>query len=143
MKSNILITHQIHYLARILERNADTILKQNFDVDFIDFLIFHALLEVGTLTQNDIANSMGYTKSLVSKRMSAFLKNGWVQQQVNSADRRENFVTLTESGREFVSNMNAHLEQQFLNLFTAEDLNLGLFSQSLNRITNKLEPTHT
>jgi DNA-binding MarR family transcriptional regulator len=90
-------------VAAQLERSAEAELRAKLDLA----LPLYALLTTLNSTehgvnQQEVAELLGLAKSSVSRQIEAAAKAGLVSVQTSTISRRENSVTLTESGRELV-----------------------------------------
>lgn len=65
----------------------------------------HGLMMVvryGAISQKELVRHMNVPKSTLSQAIDGLVTNGWVERDVNEANRRETILTSSEAGRRFV-----------------------------------------
>ena len=68
------------------------------------FVLKILLLRDGTSTPTEISEAMRSTKGRVSAILNSLEKKGFIDREIDKDNRRNIIVTLTDSGREYVTN---------------------------------------
>lgn len=83
---------------------------------------FRTLVVLGSrpdLTQNQLAGHLGVNASTAMRMINRLLKTGLVSRRENPGDRRETLLTLTDAGREIVSNVTNRRRAEINRIVTA------------------------
>lgn len=105
------LAHKIHVLVILMDRVIDEILKKEFDIGLNSFLVLHLISLYQNITQKTLANYLNLTPAAISKSVFLMKKNGWLEIQQNPQNRKENHLTLTQSGKDLVEKANKIVEQ--------------------------------
>lgn len=115
--------------------------ENNIDISREQLGVFKLLLEYKKLTIKEIASSQGVFKTAISKRVKKLEDKGFVK-KIESVDKREKVIALTQKGYEFYQNRQAilyeGLEKKF-NLSKEENEALFKHIRDINSILLKDE----
>ena len=75
-----------------------------------DFAVLAALEEYGALSQADLGRRLGLDRNEVSGIVTRLASGRYVDRQADPADRRRNVVTLTESGKRHLEEIQRHAD---------------------------------
>ena len=75
-----------------------------------DFAVLAALEEYGALSQADIGRRLGLDRNDVHGILNRLESHGQAARQPDPADRRRNVVTLTDTGRRYLSELQEHAD---------------------------------
>src|ERR1700679_1125750 len=75
-----------------------------------DFAVLAALEEYGPLSQASIGRRLGLDRNDVNGILNRLEENGHASRQADPADRRRNGVPLTDAGRRYLSQLQAHTD---------------------------------
>jgi len=108
--------------SKILNRN---FLKAGLDLSREQYELLQVLWEEDNVNQQTISKCLQKDKYNVTKLLNTLQKRGFVQRKMGQTDRRNNFVVLTEKGRNVRKQLTEIVEQ------THADLTFTLSSQEL------------
>lgn len=115
--------------------------ENNIDISREQLGVFKLLLEYRQLTIKEIASSQGVFKTAISKRIKKLEDKGFVM-KLESTDKREKVIALTDQGYEFYQNrqriLYEGLEKKF-NLAQKEKEQLFDYVNGINSILLKDE----
>lgn len=115
--------------------------EENIDISREQLGIFKLLLEQKQLSVNQIAEKQGVYKTAISKRIKKLETKHFVE-RINSGDKREKVIQLTEEGLQFYNNRQNKLYEGFkrkLNLNNKELNDLFDYTNHINDILKKDE----
>ncbi|MFI7347285.1 MarR family winged helix-turn-helix transcriptional regulator [Streptomyces sp. NPDC049936] len=75
-----------------------------------DFAVLAALEEYGPLSQAQIGRRLGLDRNDVNGILNRLEADARVGRQVNPSDRRRNIVTLTDLGRDYLTDLQHHAD---------------------------------
>lgn len=111
------ITFTLNQLVGELNRQADRILRDEFDLTYSQFLFLVHLRSAGTVSSSVLARSLGVSRAAVSKRVSWFTSRGLVDSGQAPSDQRLLTLRITPRGAGLVDRMADVLEGRFRELF--------------------------
>ncbi len=97
-KSNL--AYRIHHVAALLERRAEQVLQEQFEIGFSQFKILMALKWKTNVQQRQIADSLGQTEASVSRQIKMMHEQGLLESKTQSGNRRQRITSLTIKGNE-------------------------------------------
>jgi MarR family transcriptional regulator, lower aerobic nicotinate degradation pathway regulator len=104
-----------------------------------DFAVLAALEEYGELSQADLGRRLGLDRNEVSGIATRLERDGYIDRQADPANRRRNVVTLTDSGRRYLEEIQRHADA------AQDELLAGLNPaerEELNALLAKLLASH-
>jgi len=90
-------------------------------------LSFIAYNEKNNVTQKDVEQAFGITRSTTSTVLSLMEKKGLIQRITNVDDARSKTITVTDKGKEYVDKIRKeilHFETNLMNGFNEEEIRL-------------------
>jgi DNA-binding MarR family transcriptional regulator len=90
----------LHKLMFIMDKRADENLQACCDLSYSQFLILMMIVKCQLPTQKIVSNNLNLTEAAVSKQIETLHQKGFVQRTINSHNRRENILQLTNLGQE-------------------------------------------
>lgn len=103
----------LHRLSHSLSRQSDVLLQEKFALGTTQFKIVWVLKKnPGGVPQKNIATWLQQTEAAVSRQMQSMQEDDLISSQVDSANRRQNVVLLTEKGNTFASQAIKYMELQ-------------------------------
>lgn len=134
--SDTRITFTLNKLVASINRNADNILRTEFQTTFNQFLFLVNLKRVTKTTSGELAKLLGVSPAAVSKRLVWFESRNLIRKASVESDHRQLQVEITSAGTELTEKMSNVLESRFRtsvenwegrNLAQLNDDLLGLF----------------
>jgi DNA-binding MarR family transcriptional regulator len=122
MNSNTnFLSVQLNYLVDLMKVKAEIILKENFDLEYSQFLILHFVNIIDKPNQQIISQYMGYTGAGVSKQIDKLELAGIITKVTDKANRRSNLINLTAKGQKIIDQALPLLETEFDNYIDPQD----------------------
>jgi DNA-binding MarR family transcriptional regulator len=104
---------QLNYLVDLMRVRAETILKDNFNLEYSQFLILHFINIIDKPNQQIISQYMGFTGAGVSKQIDKLELAGMITKIMDKANRRSNLINLTPKGQKIIDQALPLLESEF------------------------------
>lgn len=101
---------QLHKLAFILEKHADTHLRAQLGIGFAQYKVLEAINHNMLAKQNTIAELLDQTEASISRQIKILQKKGLINVADVMGNKRARELTLTDIGFEIVSNAEEILE---------------------------------
>lgn len=101
---------QIHKLAFLLEKRADSDLKEQIGIGFAQYKVLEAINQNMLARQNMIAEMLDQTEASISRQIKILQKKGLIIVSEVMGNKRAKELSLTEIGDEMVSNAEAVME---------------------------------
>lgn len=134
------ITFTLNHLVGELNKNADRILRDEFDLTYSQFLFLLHLQASGKVSSSTLARHMGVSRAAVSKRVSWFTSRGLVDSGHAPADNRVLTLALTARGKRLTTQMSDVLEIRFRERFDSlTGVNLDELHQTLLEVHAHLQ----
>ena len=92
----------VHRAALLSERVGERRFTAQLGVGRAMYLVLRTV-EDGVTSQQEIAHLFALTKAAVSRHVATATERGWLRAERSPHSRRENVLTLTDSGRELVA----------------------------------------
>jgi MarR family transcriptional regulator, lower aerobic nicotinate degradation pathway regulator len=96
-----------------------------------DFAVLAALEEYGALSQADLGRRLGFDRNEVSGIATRLERGQYIERHVDPSNRRRNIVTLTETGRRYLEEVQRHAD-------AAQDELLAALNAAERRQLNEL-----
>lgn len=108
------ITHKINILAMTIDRQANLLLRDRFSIGYSEFIILVGLTYIKDASQKEIVEFSAISKAMVSRMISKLKKNNYVKVRTSKADKREDRVNITKSGKNLTVRASKFLENVFI-----------------------------
>jgi len=86
----------------------------SLDINFTQLAALYAVAGTATLSIGDLAEQLGRSPSATSRLVSGLVEHGYLQREVEVADRRQHVLTLTAEGHSLVASVDHARADQFL-----------------------------
>lgn len=129
--------YKLHAVVIALDRIAQRLLEP-LSITYTEFLVMLSASEASDRTQSDIGRHMGLGKSSISVKVKALLDKDLVVQQQNTSNRRENFLVLTNTGKQVLASAIDRLSANAEPAFTATGENRIAFDRALDSLMSVL-----
>jgi DNA-binding MarR family transcriptional regulator len=96
-----------------LDRAADRLLQEQVGISYRRFLFLTVLQYRGTVTQHQLAVSLGYSDPAVSTMLVELVKDGYIQTTKSPEHGRKRLVTITPKGSKVVAQGRHLLDSHF------------------------------
>ncbi|KIX90972.1 transcriptional regulator [Staphylococcus microti] len=111
----------------------EVIEEQNIMISREQLGVFKLLLKHKQLPLKTIAEKQGVYKTAVSKRIKKLEDKGFVK-RLNSSDKREKVITLTDEGKAFYQERQQLLYEGFMNKLNLDDSQASAFFSYMHEI---------
>jgi DNA-binding MarR family transcriptional regulator len=105
------ISFQLHSLVYIIDKLADSVLKENTSLSFPQFLIILCIQQNPLCTQKYIAEWLNITEATVSYMIKNLKKAGYVLVSTDPTDHRQRHVNNTKKGQDLIDFIYPLLEE--------------------------------
>jgi DNA-binding MarR family transcriptional regulator len=112
---------QLNQLVDLMKIKAEILLKQNFEIDYSQFLILHFTNILDQPNQQIISRYMGFTGAGVSKQIDKLELAGYLTKSMDKTNRRSNLINLTPQGQKIIDQALPLLEKEFDNYIDQND----------------------
>jgi DNA-binding MarR family transcriptional regulator len=124
----------LHKFVFELDRAADQLLRTQVGISYKRVLFLVILQHCGTVTQHELAVTLGYSDPAVSTMLLELAKDGYLRTTPSPEHRRKRLVTITPKGSEVVANGRQLLDSHFDQLMEAA----GVDAQHYRELTERL-----
>jgi DNA-binding MarR family transcriptional regulator len=93
------LPYRPHRIAGVLSSRTRDIYRRKHKLTVPEWRVLATLGQFGLLTAGDIGRHSAMHKTKVSRAVAALEERRWLVREINEADRREAFLTLTRQGR--------------------------------------------
>ena len=93
------LAYTLHKLVFAMDREADKVLKEKFDISYQRAYFLFTLQQIGTVSQQKIAAKLGYSAASVSVMVTELAKKGLVTIEPDPTHGRKRLVSLTPEGQ--------------------------------------------
>ena len=94
------LPYRLNVLSTIVSQGFSRLYSERFGISIPEWRVVAMLGQHGTLTSKSIGERTHMHKTMVSRAVTDLERHGLLSRQPNRADKREVFLTLTESGRQ-------------------------------------------
>ncbi|MFD0363556.1 MarR family winged helix-turn-helix transcriptional regulator [Nocardia sp. GCM10030253] len=96
--------YYIHQVVALIDKRGDGMFRRELGISLRQFMLLR-LFDAGPTvpSQQLIAERLGIAKSAVSRQIDIARRNGWIQVEVSPQSRRQNSLTLTQTGKELLA----------------------------------------
>jgi len=113
----------LHFFFEIIRTNS--MISRRFSaqgLDFTDFMILHYLNEApeGRLRRVDLADRLGLTASGVTRMILPLEKTGVVKRDLDDADARARYASLTPVGKELLTDATNRIKEKIEDVMPAD-----------------------
>ncbi len=113
---------------------------QTYPVGMSEQLVMMYLIQVSTANQDNVARHYKLDKGTIAKTIAKLEKKGFINRRQNKRNRRENLISLTETGHKLmndIQNLVSQWEQSAFEGITEEEKEQ--FIQTLSKISMNVE----
>ncbi len=107
------LSFDLHALTARLDRSADRVLRDEYDVSYRRFLALLLVGELGAPTQRVLAERLGVTEPSVSRMIGVLTETGLVEAPADPAGGNRRRLGLTPGGKQLVEQCRELLEGRF------------------------------
>ena len=93
------LPYRLNVLSTIVSQGFARLYSDRFGISIPEWRVVAMLGQHGTLTSKGIGERTHMHKTMVSRAVTDLERHGLISRQANRADKREVFLTLTETGR--------------------------------------------
>ena len=128
----------IHRLVMEMDRKADELLMQHFNMSYKRGHYLAVLQDGGTMTQHKLAVILGHSDPAVSKMLLELSKEGLVSIKIDPKHARKRLVSLTKKGDELTKKGNKILSEHFNSVMTNAKVNPAKYAALTKKIFDSL-----
>lgn len=135
------------YLTRrvvgLMDRSGEALFQQELGISLAQFLVLSVIdAHPGPLNQQQVADRLGLTKGTISRQIETAASAGLLNVQPSARSRRENTLTLTPAGTDFVRRGDTAFRQaRTTALPTVDPEDMRAAIRVLTALNNTLERT--
>lgn len=127
----------------VLEKNADTVLTQEFELSFMQSLILNIIHNHPSSTQHFVCQCTRFTPGAVSRQIEILREKGMLTRTVKKDNRREHSVKLTKKGEVAVEKAFALLEQRLEKVFEViSEKECAAMDETLSKLITRIDPEY-
>ena len=130
-------TFVLHKLVFALDKAADTLLKEVFNISYSRALVLVLLQDQPGITQHELAQALGHSDPAASVMLVELTKAGYVTSSPSPHHKRKKQVTLTARGEELAVKAHTYLNQKLDYLLSVA----GVDGEIYTRLTHQLYAT--
>lgn len=135
MNQNLKLAYSINQAADYLNRQADTVLKQEFDISYRQFLIFVGLHYLQPCSQKQVAEFIQLTSAGTLHLLKDLEHSGWIKKEYDAHNKRTVVIEMTAAGSEAFDRMNVLLDNRLNKIISAPHQDITRTIETLNSIT--------
>ncbi|MBI2611649.1 winged helix-turn-helix transcriptional regulator [Candidatus Gottesmanbacteria bacterium] len=133
------IGFRIHKLVFLIDKTTDKILNEQLQITHSQVIMMHAIKHRGEVSQTDIAKYWQITDAAVSRQVEILATKGFIKLWQNPQNRRENLLSLTGSGQNYLQKAFKLLDKTFSELFQVLSASeRKILIESLDKLLQKL-----
>ncbi len=117
MINSLQITYTLHKLVFLMDKLADTTLRQEVKLTFSQFRILMAVGYKKDISQRDIADFWDLTQPAVSRQVELLMKKKLLSRRDNKENRREHLLNLTSAGEKILSQASQILNDTYSSIY--------------------------
>lgn len=130
----------LHKLVYLMGQTANKKLLETFNLNFTQFRILMQLNYDPNSNQKNLADCVGMTEGGLSKAILDLEEKGIIISKINSNNRRERNLNLTEQGKILFSEVSSELSQMSSNLFSVlKNQEITNFTISLKKLIQQFK----
>ena len=133
------LTHLLHKSVWLMDRYADALLAQHFQLSFSRFYVLAVLGSIEPTTQHGLASCLGYSDAAVSRMVAALQEDGLLTQRNDPQHGRKHVIALTEKGQDILAKCNELLEREFDGMLVRASLDKETVRATMQGIRDQLE----
>jgi DNA-binding MarR family transcriptional regulator len=114
--------HALHKLVQTMDKAADLILQEHYDISYRRAYFLFTLQHLGTTTQHNLALSLGYSDASVSTMLAELQKTKLVSVQQSPEHKRKQLVSLTQHGDHLVTEGQKLLDAKFAEVMAVAEV---------------------
>ena len=104
----------------VLAHRVENWMKLDLTIDQLKSLIL--IYSQGKISFKDLAKALDISRSNITGLADRLIQNGLLTRNQDSADRRIQYLTLTDKGREIIANIQQEMHSQATRLLTTLDI---------------------
>jgi DNA-binding MarR family transcriptional regulator len=121
--------YALHKLVFALDRAADALMREEFNISHSRALVLVILLDKPGINQHQLAQMLGHTDPAVSALLRTLIIEGYVTTSVSPIHKRKKTVELTNKGSELARQAQKYLNQKFESLLQAAGVDGKLYGK--------------
>ncbi len=138
-----LIGYKLHKLASLLDRQADSLLTQEFDLTLTQFVLLFGLAHYPQASQTAVAKYLNLTGAAVSRQMDGLSDKGLIERYPNPENRREQVLKVSSKGQSTLSKAKASVGGLYLKSFAGVSKSqMRNFSRVLDKLLTTIADDH-
>ncbi|WP_406230949.1 MarR family winged helix-turn-helix transcriptional regulator [Nocardia sp. NBC_01009] len=104
--------YYVHQVVVLVDKRGDAMFRRELGISLRQFTLLR-LFDVGpeVPSQQLIAERLGIAKSAVSRQIDIARQRGWIQVEVSAQSRRQHTLTLTDVGKQLLTDAKALIAQ--------------------------------
>lgn len=131
---------KITFLMRVLNNQLNTKFERAMNMNSSRYELLHYLLDGGLYTQTHLQKLVNIDRAAITRHLKSLEEEGYVTRERNPNNNRENFVQITEKGKEDTIQCQMdtnHFNNELFEDFAEEELKT--FLGYLEKMKNRLE----
>ena len=122
-----------------MNKHADKMLKDHFDITFKQFLLLATLARAQPTTQHNLARCLEYSDAAVSRMANKLADVNYVLIKKDPTHGKKNVLTLSDTGLTIVASASQILEEAFLPSVSDAGLRSSDLSMQLAKLNETLK----
>lgn len=111
------IANLIHRLVLAMDKRADALLRKQFEISFIQFMIISTLYQNPRVTQRFLVQNINMTPGAISRQVDVLVSKRLITRTQNKLNRREHQLKVTKNGNVIVKDARKLLEAELEAIF--------------------------
>jgi DNA-binding MarR family transcriptional regulator len=129
---------RLHKLVSALDRAADKIMQDHFDISYKRIVFLNVLQYHGPMSQHELALGLGYSDPAVSLMLTELAKLSLVEVTQNPTHGRKRIAQITPKGDEIVMQVRKVLDGEFEKLLLHAGVDSRQYAQETEQIYQAL-----
>jgi len=132
------LTSKMHEIIIWMDRYADALLKDQYDITYSWFHLLIVLLQNEPINQRQLAKFMGHTEPAISRLLPKLIERGYISSSIDPNHKRINILSLTNEGRDLVMRANENLDAEFSEFIKASNINIETYEKLTDKISESI-----
>ena len=126
--------HLLHSLVYAMDQAADAILRDKFGLSYKRARFLLVLKQLGTVSQHELATTLGYSDPSVSVMLGELEKTGYVAVVPSTTHGRKRLVSLTSVGYGLVTEGEHLLDAHFDKLIADSGIDITSYTRQTKKL---------